>query len=118
MNDIKVYCCVPVKFKDDEKIKYEIETVKNYWLSLNPESKDNTEFVTNFVKEGHSRDYSLPEQEFKNAALEELTLAIDRLIDCSVVVFHPNYRVDDACKVIEVVVDSYQFKTRKIIIGL
>lgn len=117
MDKVKVYCCVPVKFRDNEKIKYEIATVQNYWLSLNPTQKNNVEFVTNFVESGHSRDYSLSDRDFKNAAIEELTVAIDRLMDCDVVVFHPDFEADDACKTIHFMVETYQFKTRYYIIG-
>ena len=112
----KVYCCIPIKFKDDEKIHYELETVKNYYLANNPQMKD-VEFVSNYVEDGQSRNYALDEQSFKNAAIDELAKAIERLKDCSVVVFYPDCEADDACKAIKHLCDSYQYKTRVILMS-
>lgn len=114
MDTIKVYCCIPVKFKDDDKIHYEIETVKNYYLAFDPSKKDSVEFVSNFVEDGNSRNYSLNERDFKNAGIDELAKAIERLKDCNVVVFYPTYEADDACKIIEQACSMYQYKTKMI----
>lgn len=113
----KIYCCVPIKFKNDDQIMYELETVKNYYLSYNPLAKDEVEFVSNYVEDGHSRDYSLPKDEFKSAALSELTEAVKRLDGCCRVVFHPDYEADDVCKIVSAICKSYQFETRCMYMG-
>lgn len=113
----KVYLCVPIKFKDDERIAYEIETARNYYLSQRPADKDNVEFVTNFMSDGQSRNYSLSDMDFRNAAIDELSEAVARLKDCNHVVMHPDYEADDVCKTIEFICKSYQFKTAIMYIG-
>lgn len=114
MENRKVYCCVPTYLKDDEKVLYEVESTKNYYLATFPEQKDHVEFVTNYIENRRSRDYSLSDKERKDALVEELSEAIKRLQNVDTVVFYPGYDIDAGGKAIEILCSSYECKTQMI----
>ena len=92
---LRVFLSFPMHRKTDEQIKYEIEMMKAFYLSVYPDHKDRVIFVHNYKENTVDRKPTVSNRD----RLYYLGEALQMLSTCDQAVFHPHWRESHGCQI-------------------